>query len=165
MAVGVCSSSIMRSSLRSISSRRRRISERVSSEVMAEPQGRGPILRLGGCGWGLKLAERIKTRPSSLCSGGRSVLCSLLLPTSPSGRYPLVALTLSGDLFLFAKHLFVAEGRAPPHEANRQHKGRVPWLPSRDFDCAFLATGFGSKAIRSGPKQRPRRADGARFLS
>src|SRR6516164_6710324 len=108
MAVGVCSSSIMRSSLRSISSRRRRISERVSSEVMAEPQGRGPILRLGGCGWGLKLAERIKTRPSSLCSGGRSVLCSLLLPTSPSGRYPLVALTLSGDLFVHAKHLFIA---------------------------------------------------------
>jgi hypothetical protein len=44
MAVGVRSSSIMRSSLRSISSRRCRIRERLSAEVMADE--RGAILRL-----------------------------------------------------------------------------------------------------------------------
>jgi len=39
--------------------------------------------------------------------------------------------------------------RAAPlrNEANRQHKGRVPWAPSRDFDCAFLATGFAARRI------------------
>jgi hypothetical protein len=39
--------------------------------------------------------------------------------------------------------------RAAPlrSEANRQHKGKVPWAPSRDFDCAFLATGFGARRI------------------
>src|SRR6516165_5901084 len=44
---GVRSSSIIRSSFRSISSRRRRISGRVSSEVMAQHK-EGPTRRLGG---------------------------------------------------------------------------------------------------------------------
>src|ERR1700745_1107545 len=46
MDVGVRSSSIMRSSLRSISSRWRRIGKRLLAEVMADEEG--PILRLGG---------------------------------------------------------------------------------------------------------------------
>jgi hypothetical protein len=55
MAVGVCSSSRMRSSLRSISSRRRRIKEKLLSEVIGE--GKCPS-RVDG--WG-KLAERVYT--------------------------------------------------------------------------------------------------------
>jgi hypothetical protein len=31
----------------------------------------------------------------------------LLLPTSPSGRYPLVVLTMAGDLFICAIDLFI----------------------------------------------------------
>jgi hypothetical protein len=47
--------------------------------------------------------------------------------------------------------------RAAPlrNEANGQHKGRVPWAPSRDFDCAFLATGFAARRIGAPQNKRP----------
>jgi hypothetical protein len=57
MAAGGCSSSSMRSSLRSISSRRRRIMERLSAEVMAEEEA--PSSGWGRLGIGPQLAERI----------------------------------------------------------------------------------------------------------
>jgi hypothetical protein len=57
MAVGGCSSSSMRSSLRSISSRRPRIRERLSAEVMGRKR---PHPQAGGrLGIGPQLAERI----------------------------------------------------------------------------------------------------------
>src|SRR5262249_18722450 len=103
MAVGVRSSSSMRSSLRSISSRRWRIRERLLSEVInhrnARKRPQPPLLARA-------LVSRAYRSRSLLCGK-----CALFFasPTSPSeDRYRLVALPPALDLLLRAKHLFVA---------------------------------------------------------
>jgi hypothetical protein len=75
MALGVRSSSSMRSSLRSISSRRRRIREKLLSEVKNSPKNEAPAGggRGGALGWGLRVGRADRSRPS-LCGGGGSVL-------------------------------------------------------------------------------------------
>src|SRR5262249_52335341 len=96
------------SSLRSISSRRRRIRERLLSEVMTSqhrrkrPQPGG----WGACQAGAAVSRADRTRPlhSAAVGGGGWFFAS---PTSPFGRYRLVALLTSGDLFIHAKYLFV----------------------------------------------------------
>src|SRR5262245_59507464 len=111
MAVGVLrvrSSSSMWSSLRSISSRRRRIKERLLSGVMTSqhrrkrPQPEG----MGACQAGASVSRADRTRPLHSAAVGE-VCWFFASPTSPSGRYRLVALPTSGDLFICAKDLFV----------------------------------------------------------
>src|SRR6516164_7168211 len=106
MAVGVLSSSSTWSTLRSISSRRRRISERRSSEVMKLTEARGP----GRRGWGAWPARALvgradQTRPLHSAAVGQ-VSWFFASPTSPSGRYRLVAQTTPADLFVHARNLF-----------------------------------------------------------
>src|SRR5262249_37644059 len=105
MAVGVCNSSCIRSSLRSISSRRRRISERLSSEVMALTGMKRPR----PVGWGLaepgpQLAERIKLSLFTLRWWEKVlVLCFFHI------TFGLISLSRSDpswDLFVHAKDLF-----------------------------------------------------------
>jgi hypothetical protein len=102
MAVGVRSSSSTWSSLRSISSRRRRISERRSSEVMTLTEERGPA------GGGTRPARALvgradQTRP--LYSAAVGEVCWFFAsPTSPSGRYPLDR--FDPVLFVCARDLF-----------------------------------------------------------
>jgi hypothetical protein len=77
MAVGVVrSSSIMRSSLRSISSRRRRIRERLSAEVMAEEEA--PSSGWGAIGDRASVGRADFTQPLHSAVVGEGA-CSLLL--------------------------------------------------------------------------------------
>src|SRR5215813_14268894 len=110
MAGGVLrvrSSSSMWLSLRSISSRRRRIRERLLSEVMTSqhrrkrPQPGG----WGACQAGAAVSRADRTRP--LHSAAVGEVCWFFASPTPSGRYRLVALPTSGDLFIRAKDLFV----------------------------------------------------------
>src|SRR6516225_8233017 len=113
MAVGVRSSSSMWSSLRSISSRRRRISERRLSEVMNSPKKGAPAGE-GLARPGPLVGRADQTRP--LYSAAVGEVCCFLC--SPSGRYRLVALTRSPDLFVHARDLLIeamaAFDMAPP---------------------------------------------------
>src|SRR5262252_6133036 len=100
MAVGIRSSSSMRSSLRSISSRRRRIRERLLSEVTSQHRSKRP--RPEG-GWGAcqpgPLAERIgnvELNPSRF-----ALLCRPYVGPNAS----LVAQDPVRDLFVSAKYL------------------------------------------------------------
>src|SRR5262249_28524032 len=92
MAVGelrVRSSSSMRSSLRSISSRRRRIRERLLAEVIGKGPSRcwpGQVSRAG-------LTSRYSALP--LCITGRA-------------KHLLIAWPTAEDLFIYAKDLFIA---------------------------------------------------------
>src|SRR6516162_4935459 len=90
MAVGIRSSSTMRSSLRSISSRRRRISKRLLSEVKNSPKNEAPAGggRGGALGWGLRVGRADQSRPL-LCGGGGSVLVLLLHPHRLRAKRPL----------------------------------------------------------------------------
>src|SRR5262245_28312866 len=96
MAVGVCSSCIMRnsfrmrSSLRSISSRRRRTNERLLSEVKNSPKNEAPAGwgKGGALGWGLRVGRANQSRPL-LCGGGGSVLVLLLHPHRLRAKRPL----------------------------------------------------------------------------
>src|SRR5215510_13793208 len=106
MAVGVRSSSNMRSSLRSISSKRRRIRERLSAgEVMSSPHrsNEAPATTSSqGPSWqsGIELGL-FTLRWWKKCA------CSLASPTSPQADAPYVGLTPPADLFVCAKDLFL----------------------------------------------------------
>src|SRR5262245_18359847 len=111
MAGGVLrvrSSSSMWSSLRSISSRRWRIRERLLSEVMTSRHGRKRPQPggWGACQAGASVGRADRTRPLHSAAVGE-VCWFFASPTSPSVRYRLVALPTSGHLFIRAKHLFV----------------------------------------------------------
>ena len=106
MAVGVRSSSSMWSSLRSISSRRRRISERRSSEVMTLIEERGPGRRGAYPAGGFSWQSRSKLGLFTLRWWEKCAV-SFASSTSPSGRYRLVALTRSRDLFVCARNLLI----------------------------------------------------------
>src|SRR6516162_4781935 len=105
--LSVRSSSSLWSSLRSISSRRRRIRERLLSEVMTSqhrrrrPQPGG----WGACQAGAAVSRADRTRPLHSAAVGE-VCWFFASSTSPSGRYRLVALPTPGDLFIRAKDLF-----------------------------------------------------------
>jgi hypothetical protein len=135
MAVGVRSSSSMWSSLRSISSRRRRISERLLAEVMTLIEERGPA------GGGLARPGRLvgradQTRHLHSAAVGEAAKF-FASPTSPSGRYRLVALTTSADLFVHARDLFAGANPLKsvscrhncPHGSNEQIFGAKEQLP------------------------------------
>src|SRR6516164_9234719 len=147
MAAGVLrvrSSSSMWSSLRSISSRRRRISERLSSEVMTS-QHRRKQAPAGGDGGharpGPQLAERIELGLFTLrrwekCAG------FFASPTSPSGRYRLVALPTPGDLLICAKDLFVDATTVCRDAAGvhyRSDSARGLFVGERSGSCATIA--------------------------
>jgi hypothetical protein len=93
MAVGIRSSSTMRSSLRSVSSRRRRTSERLLSEVIdfTASEEEAPAGGLGHAWLGPQLAERIEFD-----------LFTLRRWESPSGRYRLSRSNPPTDLFICA---------------------------------------------------------------
>src|SRR6516225_2799724 len=90
MAAGTRSSSSTWSSLRSISSRRRRIRERLLSEVKNSPKNEAPAGggRGGTLGWGLRVGRADQSRPL-LCGGGGSVLVLLLHPHRLRAKRPL----------------------------------------------------------------------------
>ena len=77
MALGVRSSSSMRSSLRSIPSRRRRIRERLLSEVKNSPKNEAPAGGGGGVPWAgaFELAEQIDLGPRSAAVGEVCLVC------------------------------------------------------------------------------------------
>src|SRR6516225_6796952 len=112
-ACGVRSSSSTWSSLRSISSRRRRIRERLLSEVMNSPKEEAPAFGAGGEPSRGKLAVRIDgpSRPAA----SRRAECFL------------VASPTSGDLFVCAKHLLaeaiaaMIDGRARAGDLTLAH--------------------------------------------
>ena len=127
-ACGVRSSSSTWSSLRSISSRRRRIRERLLSEVMTsqhrrrrpQPGGRG------ACHAGAAVSRADRPRPLHSAAVGE-VCWFFASSTSPSGRYRLVASPTSGDLFVCAKHLLaeaiaaMIDGRARAGDLTLAH--------------------------------------------
>src|SRR6516165_9109407 len=90
MAAGTRSSSSTWSSLRSISSRRRRIRERLLSEVKNSPKNEAPAGggRGGALGWGLRVGRADRSRPLHSAAVGQ-VCWFFASPTSPSGRYRL----------------------------------------------------------------------------
>src|SRR5262245_11167452 len=108
MAVGIRSSSTMRSSLRSISSRRRRISERLLSEVITSQHRRKRPRPEGGWGQASRghLAERIGN--VELNPPRSALLCRPYVVSNAS----LVAQDPVRDLFVSAKDLSL-EAMAP----------------------------------------------------
>jgi|SRR5262245_39385700 len=74
------------------------------------PGKEAPSSGWGASEGGASVSRADQTRPLHSAVVGE-VCCSLLLPTSPSGRYRLVALSPSKDLFFRARDLFV---RAKP---------------------------------------------------
>src|SRR5262249_41015662 len=124
------------------SSRRRRIRERLSSEVMTSqqrskrPQPEG----MGACQAGASVSRADRTRPLHSAAVGKG--CWFFAsPTSPSGRYRLVALPTPGDLFICAKDLFV------------------------DATTVWAATPPRPLPLRQRPRPLRRRAAGARALA
>src|SRR6516164_11765515 len=107
MALGVRSSSSMRSSLRSISSRRRRIRERLLSKVKNSPKNEAPAG--GGWGWGacparaFELAEQNNLGPRSAAVGEVCLVFASL--TSPSGPMSLSRFDPSLGLLVHARDL------------------------------------------------------------
>jgi hypothetical protein len=93
------------------------------------------------------------------------MLCSLLLPTSPSGRYRLVAQTTSGDLFISAKDLFVeANSRQGWPRQVQPHLNEASRLPT-DAGLSLLSssraeaghTSIRDQAIFCRRRHQPRR--------
>src|SRR6516225_10460372 len=172
MAVGVLSSSSTWSTLRSISSRRRRISERRSSEVMKLTEARGP----GRRGWGAWPARALvgradQTRPLHSAAVGQ-VSWFFASPTSPSGRYRLVAQTTPADLFVQDRNLFDgANGktrrRLAPHHCwltNRikapaaiNRASRIP-ATSETTQCRLGLTSFDPAPFCAAPRPNQNRS-------
>jgi hypothetical protein len=131
MAVGLRSSSSMWSSLRSISSRRRRISKRRSLEAMDSPERRKDKAPATTSGEGLSWQSRLNSA-SSLCGGGRR--CSFFAShTSPSGRYRL---DRSDPVRTFVRLRRRFAHRS--HEPSFSRNGRL-WNTSRDHSGLMLA--------------------------
>src|SRR5215472_14768744 len=109
MAAGVSrvrSSSSMRLSLLSTSSRRRKISERLLAEVMDTNLIRNARMRPQPP----LLTGASVRRPSASCPGEWQEALSL---PNLRAEHPLVAWPTSGDLFICAKHLFVEATASP----------------------------------------------------
>jgi hypothetical protein len=108
----------MRSSLRSISSRRRRISERLLAAVMNSPREEAPA---GGDGGhdrlGPKLAEQINLGPCSAAVGETSEETHSFLSHHRLDRYRLVALTRLWVLLVHARELSSDANRVPNNPA------------------------------------------------